>query len=69
VVRELLVQSGASLLLEVRRGAVTARIPAVAEQAGALGDRIRVRPTNGTRTLQARVTARDLARVDMGVTE
>jgi flagellar basal body P-ring formation protein FlgA len=69
VLRELLVRSGASLLLEVRRGAVTARIPAVAEQDGALGDEVRVRPTNGTRTLQAKVIARDSARVDMGATE
>lgn len=66
VVRELLVSTGASLLLEVRRGAVTARIPAVAEQDGALGDEIRVRPTHGTHTLRAKVIARDTARVDMG---
>ncbi|HVS20096.1 MAG TPA: flagellar basal body P-ring formation chaperone FlgA [Planctomycetota bacterium] len=66
VVRELLVQVGASLLLEVRRGAVTARVPAVAEENGALGDEVRVRPTNGTRTLRAKVVARDTARVDMG---
>lgn len=69
VVRELLVRRGAALLLEVRRGAVTARIPAVAEQDGALGDEVSVRPTNGTRTLRAKVTARDSARVDMGTAE
>jgi flagella basal body P-ring formation protein FlgA len=66
VVRELLVQVGGSLLLEVRRGAVTARVPAVAEENGALGDEVRVRPTNGSRTLRAKVVARDTARVDMG---
>lgn len=68
VVRELLVKSGGSLLLEVRRGAVTARVPAVAEQDGALGDEVRVRPSNGSRSLQARVVGRDTARVDMGAT-
>lgn len=68
VVRELLVRNGDSLLLEVRRGSVTARVPAVAEQDGALGDEVRVRPTNGTRSLQAKVVGRDTARVDMGAT-
>ena len=67
--REILVHSGGSLLLEVRRGAVTARIPAVAEADGALGDEVSVRPTNGTRTLRAKVVARDTARVDMGASE
>lgn len=66
VVRELLVHVGGSVLLEVRRGAVTARVPAVAEEDGSLGDEVRVRPTNGTRTLRAKVVARDTARVDMG---
>lgn len=66
VVRELLVQVGGSLLLEVRRGAITARIPAVAEENGALGDEVRVRPVNGGRTLRAKVIARETARVDMG---
>lgn len=66
VVRELLVRVGGSLMLEVRRGAVTARVPAVAEENGALGDEVRVRPTNGTRTLRARVVGRDTVRVDMG---
>jgi flagella basal body P-ring formation protein FlgA len=69
VLREILVQSGASLLLEVRRGAVTARVPAVAEADGALGDEIAVRPANGTRTLRAKVVARDSARVDIGASE
>lgn len=69
VLREILVARGGSLLLEVRRGAVTARIPAVAEQDGALGDEVGVKPANGTRTLRARVVARDTARVDMGASE
>jgi flagella basal body P-ring formation protein FlgA len=69
VLREVLVSRGGSLLLEVRRGAITARIPAVAEQDGALGDEVDVRPAKGTRTLRARVVARDTARVDMGASE
>jgi len=68
VLREVLVQAGGSVLLEVRRGNVTARVPAVAEENGSLGDEVRVHPANGTRTLRARVVARDTARVDMGAT-
>ena len=66
VVRAVLVQPGATLILEVRNGAVTARKPVTAEQAGARGDRIRVRFMDSDRTIQAVVLGRDRVVIDLG---
>jgi flagellar basal body P-ring formation protein FlgA len=66
VLREVLVQPGAAVFLEIRHGAVSAKVPASAEEAGSRGDRIRVRLEGSGRTLQATVLGRDLVRIDMG---
>jgi len=66
VVRAVLVPSGATLMLEIRKGAVSARVAVTAEEAGARGDRIRVRTLDTERTLRATVLARDLVRIDLG---
>jgi len=66
VVREMLVNSGATLYLEVKKGAVSARVPVAAEEAGARGDMIRVRLLDGERTLRATVMSRDLVAIRLG---
>ena len=66
ILREILVQRGAELFLEVRRGNVSARVRVTAEGDGARGDRIQVRLADSGRTLNATVLGRDLARIDMG---
>jgi flagella basal body P-ring formation protein FlgA len=66
IVREVLVQSGATLYLEVRKGAIVARVPVAAEEAGSRGDIIRVRMIEGERTLRATVVARDLVAIRLG---
>ena len=66
VVRDVLVQSGATLFLEVRNGAVSARVAVTAEEPGSRGDVIRVRLLEGERTLRATVVARDLVTIQLG---
>jgi len=66
VVRPAIVQRGDALLLEIRKGAVCARLGAVAEQAGALGDRVRVSFPGSERALAGVVAARGLVRIDLG---
>jgi len=66
VVRDILVQTGATLFLEVRKGAISARVAVAAEQSGSRGDVIRVHLLEGERTLRATVVARDLVTIDLG---
>lgn len=66
VVRAVLVQTGAILTLEVRKGAITARVNVTAEEAGARGDRVRVRLMDSERTMQALVLGRDRVVIDLG---
>jgi flagella basal body P-ring formation protein FlgA len=66
VVRNVLVQAGSTLFLEVRKGAVNARVPVFAEEPGSRGDVIRVRLLEGERTLRATVVARDLVTIQLG---
>ncbi|HVS10762.1 MAG TPA: flagellar basal body P-ring formation chaperone FlgA [Planctomycetota bacterium] len=66
VVRPSIVQRGDALSLEIRKGAVCARLGAVAEQAGALGDRVRVSFPGSERTLAGVVAGRGLVRIDLG---
>jgi flagella basal body P-ring formation protein FlgA len=65
-VRDVLVYTGATVVLEIRKGGVSARVPATAEDQGARGDTIRVRLLNGDRTLRATINGRDSVRIDMG---
>jgi len=60
------VERGATVLLEVRKGAIVARTTAVARQDGYVGDTIRAVAGDSGRELDARVVGRDLLRVDMG---
>jgi len=66
VVRDVLVAAGATLYLEVRKGAVSARVAVSAEEAGARGDNIRVRLLQGERRLRATVVSRDLVTIRLG---
>lgn len=65
--RPTLVTPGAALMLEVRRGSVSARISVVADQAGKQGERIRVAQPGTQRSWQATVVARDLVSIDLEV--
>jgi flagella basal body P-ring formation protein FlgA len=66
VVREMLVTAGATLYLEVKKGAVSARVAVSAEESGARGDHIRVRLLEGERTLRATVVSRELVAIRLG---
>lgn len=54
---------GTSLFLRVRKGAIEARISALALETGAVGDRIRVRAAGSGQELQALVVSRDLCEI------
>ncbi|MEM7307068.1 MAG: flagellar basal body P-ring formation chaperone FlgA [Planctomycetota bacterium] len=64
--RPTIVGVGDDLYLEVKKGAVTARVAAVALGAGAIGDRIRVRATSNGQEHSAVLVSRDLVRIDLG---
>jgi len=65
LVRPKLVQRGDTLFLEIKKGAIRARVPAAAQEEGAAGDTIRVALLEGEREMQAVVVARDLVRIDL----
>lgn len=66
VVRPVLVERGAPVTLEVRKGPVIARVGAVAREEGARGDRVRVLVADREREMTGVVLARDLVRIDLG---
>lgn len=66
VSRPLVVEPGGSVFLRVKSGSIEARVPAVALQSGAIGDRIRVQTANGAQELIARLVTRDSALIDLG---
>ncbi len=66
VARATLVEPGATLILEIKKGGISARVPVQAEEAGARGDRIRVRTLDSQRTLRATIVSRDQVRLDLG---
>jgi flagella basal body P-ring formation protein FlgA len=66
LVRPTIVKKGDILILSVNSGAVRVRAPVVAEQAGALGDRIKVVVQQSNRELNAVIESRDTVRVDLG---
>lgn len=63
--RPVIVQVHDTLFVQVTRGSVTARVPARALEAGAVGDRIRLRTLTGDKELSAVVRTRDLAVIDL----
>lgn len=62
--RPLLIDAGDALFIAIRKGPITARVPVTALEAGALGDRVRVRTETG-RELTATVAARNLVELDL----
>jgi flagella basal body P-ring formation protein FlgA len=65
VVRPKLVKKGDTLFLEVKKGAINARVAAVAEQDGARGDRIRVTLLGSEREMKGVIVSRDLIQIDL----
>ena len=65
VVRPVLVNEGDTVFLEVKKGAVNARVAAVAEEDGARGDRLRLTLLGSDREMRGVVVSRDLVRIDL----
>ena len=64
--RPKVIEVGDDVYLEVRKGAVTARVAATALAPGAIGDRVRVRSTANNQEHTALVVSGDLVRIDLG---
>ena len=64
--REFVVRAGANLVLAVKKGAIEARVSAVALEGAAIGSRFRVRTNQGEQELTARLVNADLAVIDLG---
>jgi len=64
--RPLAVEAQASVLVEVRSGAIRARAAAVALQGGAIGERIRIRVVDSQHEMTAVVQSRSLVIVELG---
>jgi flagella basal body P-ring formation protein FlgA len=64
--RPLAVQSGANLMLSVKKGAIEARVPVVALGSGSIGGRIRVRIVSSEQEMTAKLISSDLAVIDLG---
>jgi flagellar basal body P-ring formation protein FlgA len=64
--RPLAIEPQAPVIVEVRRGAVSARAAAIALQGGALGERIRIRIADSSREMFGVVESRSLVVVDLG---
>lgn len=64
--RPVVVRSGEGLMVEVSKGAVSARVVGIAVGSGAVGDRIPVRLRDSGREMLARVVSAELARVELG---
>lgn len=65
IVRDTLIRRGDTLFLEIRRGAITARVAASADQDARAGDRIRVTLLDTGKSINAVVLSRELAIVDL----
>lgn len=65
VALDTLVKRGDTLFLEIRRGAITARVAASADQDGRAGDRIRVTLLDSGKNINAVVQSRELAVIDL----
>jgi flagella basal body P-ring formation protein FlgA len=65
VQRPTVVALGDSVFLRVKKGAIEARVSAVALQAGAIGDRIRVQTGDSAQELVATIESRETCRIDL----
>mgnify|MGYP001198097388 CR=1 FL=1 len=65
VALDTLVKRGDTLFLEIRRGAITARVAASADQDGRAGDRIRITLLDTGKSITAVVQSRELAVIDL----
>jgi flagella basal body P-ring formation protein FlgA len=59
------VKDGDTVFLDVRKGVVNARVGAVALQAGARGDRVRVALLGSQREMRGVVVSRELVQIDL----
>ncbi len=66
LVRPLVVKQGDLVILVVESGAIRVRTSATAEQAGAVGDRIRVIVQESGREISALVVSRETVRISLG---
>jgi len=66
VQRPTVVVAGQTVFLRVRKGAIEARVSAVAMQSGSIGDRIRVVTSEGSQELVAAIHSRDTCLIDLG---
>ncbi len=64
--RPRVLDTGETVFLCVRKGAIEARVSALVIEGGAVGDRIRVRAAGSTQELLATVKSRDLCEIDLG---
>lgn len=60
------VSVGDSVFLQVVKGAISARVPAIARQSGAIGDRIKVMRTDRSLEMSAVIVSRDVVQIDLG---
>lgn len=64
--RPVAIRRGDTLYLQARKGAVVARVPAVARENGAIGDRILVETLANGRQMSGLVLSQDLVEIDLG---
>lgn len=64
--RPRVVQAGDSIFLQVRKGNISARVPAVVRVSGSLGDRIRILNLANDREMSAVLISRDVAELVLG---
>jgi flagella basal body P-ring formation protein FlgA len=64
--RPVAVETGRTVVLEVKKGPIEARVAATARGSGAVGDRVRVTTLDGQRELTGVVVGRDVVREDLG---
>lgn len=65
LVRPAVVRKGDALFLSIRKGAINARVAAIAQENGALGDRVRLELVETKRMLTGVVVSRDTAEIDL----
>jgi flagella basal body P-ring formation protein FlgA len=68
LVRPAVVRKGDALFLSIRKGKINARVAAIAQENGALGDRVRLELVETKRMLTGVVVSRDTAEIDLAPT-
>lgn len=66
VIRPTLIKAGDTVFFEIKNGAITARVSAIALEEGSRGDRIRVSVLPSEREIRGVVASRDLVHIDLG---